>query len=195
VKKNRGLSPDPQGEVKASLPKHSHLPHLDIKNHYQFITFRTQDSVDAYLKKLAQQSLPNAKQQLAIDQYLDQSKNGAYLNDDVLVLFSEFIKTKDTVLYELVAFCIMPNHVHLLIKPLDKLAKVMQKLKGGSAKLMNEMLGRRGCFWAADYYDKLIRDEKHFSVVYEYIKNNPAVLGEAEASPPRFYGIYEEPGL
>ncbi len=29
------------------------------------------------------------------------------------------------------------------------------------------------------------------SVVYQYIKNNPAVLGEAKASPPRFYGIYE----
>jgi len=195
VKKNRGFSPGLQGEAKASLPRHRHLPHLDMENHHQFITFRTRDSVDGYLKKRAQQNLPNGKRQLAIDKYLDQSKNGAYLNDDVLVLFSEFIKTKDTVLYELIAFCIMPNHVHLLIKPLDKLAKVMQKLKGGSAKLINEMLGRKGSFWAVDYYDKLIRDEKHFSVVYEYIKNNPAVLGEAKASPPRFYGIYEEPGL
>jgi len=46
VKKNRGFSPGPQGEAKASLP--------DIENHYQFITFRTQDSVDGYLKKRAQ---------------------------------------------------------------------------------------------------------------------------------------------
>jgi hypothetical protein len=35
------------------------------------------------------------------------------------------------------------------------------------------------------------REEKHFTVVYQYIKNNPASLGEAKASPPRFYGIYE----
>jgi len=46
VKKNRGFSPGPQGEAKASLP--------DIEDHYQFITFRTRDSVDGYLKKLAQ---------------------------------------------------------------------------------------------------------------------------------------------
>ncbi len=42
----------------AASQSHKHLPHLDIKNHYQFITFRTYASVDAYLKKLAQQALP-----------------------------------------------------------------------------------------------------------------------------------------
>jgi len=197
--RNRSFSSGQQSETKVSPPdeisapqhKHSHLLHIDINDHYQFITFRTQDSVDAYLKKLVKQNLPNRERQLAIDQYLDQSKSGAYLNGDVLLAFNTFIKTKDTVLYELIAFCIMPNHVHLLIKPLDKLAKVMQNLKGGSARLINEMMGRKGKFWALDYYDKLIRDAKHFSVVYHYIKNNPAVLCEAKVSPPRFYSIYE----
>lgn len=180
--RSRGFSPEKQ---------HRHLPHLDVKSHYQFITFRTQDSIDAYLKKLAKKKMLNRKQQLAIDEYLDRSKNGAYLNGGILVFFSRFVKMKDTVLYELVVFCIMPNHVHILMRPTGKLDEVMQKLKGGSAKLINEMMGRKGRFWAADYYDKLIRDEKHFSVVYQYIKNNPTVLGEAKASPPRFYGIYE----
>ena len=171
--------------------KHKHLPHLDIKNHYQFITFRTYDSVDAYLKKLAQQNLPNKQKQQLIDEYQDLSTAGAILNDEVLILLNAFIKEHDSVLYELFAFCIMPNHVHLLIKPLVDLNKLMQKLKGGSAKLINENLGTKGRFWAADYYDKLIRDEKHFSVVYRYIKNNPLVLGDAKASVPRFYGVYE----
>ncbi len=187
--RNRGFSPAQECETKVSAT--NHLTHLDIKNHHQFITFRTQDSVDDYLKKLARQNLSNSKRQLAIDKYLDQSKNGAYLNDDTLALFNEFIKAKEAVLYELFAFCIMPNHVHILIKPLDKLAKTVQTLKGGSAKLINEMMERKGQFWAADYYDKLIRDEKHFITAYEYIKNNPLALGEAKASPPRFYGIYE----
>lgn len=113
------------------------------------------------------------------------------LNDDVLELLNTLIKTHDSVLYELIAFCIMPNHVHLLLKPLIALDKMMQKLKGGSAKLINESLGTMGRFWAADYYDKLIWDERHFSVVYAYIKNNPLLLGEAKASVPRFYGVYE----
>jgi len=168
-----------------------HLPHFDIKNHYQFITFRTYGSVDSYLKKLAQHNLPNKKKQQLIDDYLDQSTAGVVLNGDVLVLLNSFIQSHHSVLYELIAFCIMPNHVHLLIKSLIDLDKLMQQLKGGSAKIINDYLGGKGRFWATDYYDKLIRDEKHFSVVYGYIKNNPLVLNEAEASVPRFYGVYE----
>ncbi|MCK5830567.1 MAG: transposase [Methylococcales bacterium] len=102
------------------------------------------------------------------------------------------MKQKDSVLYELIAFCIMPNHVHFLIKPLDNLARVMQLIKGGSAKLINEKMGRKERFWLADYYDKLIQDDKHFSVVYEYIRNNPVGLDDGiENSIPRFYGIYD----
>jgi REP element-mobilizing transposase RayT len=179
--------------------KKEHLPHLDLANHYQFITFRTHDSQDQYLKKLTKQNLENSQQQLTIDQYLDLSHNGAYLNGKVLLLLSQYIKAGDRTWYELVAYCIMPNHVHLLIKPLDKLPKVMQRLKGGSAKLINELMNKNGRLWASDYYDKLIRDENHFVVVYKYIKNNAVALCEAKASPPRFYGIYEnsstEPGL
>ncbi len=62
------------------------LPHIDLDGHYQFITFRTLDSVDSFLKKLALNDLPNNKKQLAIDQYLDQSCNGAYLNGEVITL-------------------------------------------------------------------------------------------------------------
>ena len=180
--RNRGFSPD---------KRYHHLAHKDIKDHYQFITFRTHDSIDSYVKKIAQQNLPNSQQQLAMDEYLDQSQKGAYLNADVLLFLSNFIKLKNTVLYELVAFCIMPNHVHLLIKPLDKLPMIIQLLKGGSAKQINGIMQRKGRFWSVDYYDKLIRDEKHFAVVYQYIKNNPVVPGEDKASLPRFYGIYE----
>ena len=43
-----------------------------------------------------------------------------------------------------------------------------------------------------DYYDKAVRDEKQFELIYNYIKNNSLKLGEAKASLPRFYGLYEE---
>jgi len=189
--RSRGFSPAKQDKIKTRFPHYKHLPHRDIKNHYQFITFRTHDSVDAYLKKLSQKNLPNQKKQLKIDEYLDQSRAGSYLNQDVLLLLYNLIKKHDRRLYELIAFCIMPNHVHLLMKPLYELDEVMRRLKGGSARMMNQMLSREGRFWAADYYDKLIRDEKHFAVVYAYIKNNPAVLAEDKTLFPRFYSVYE----
>jgi len=168
-----------------------HLPHIDLIGHYQFITFRTYDSTDKFLKKLALQNKPNNKIQLDVDNHLDSSKNGAYLNGKILNLLSNFLKDKNNSLYELITFSIMPNHVHMLIKPLKSLPSMMQIIKGASAKLINVSMGRKGKFWASEYYDKAIRDEKHFEIVYNYIKNNPLKLGEAKASHPRFYGIYE----
>jgi len=168
-----------------------HLPHIDLPNHYQFITFRTFASMDGFLRKLAAQSISNDKKQLAMDAYLDSSLLGASLRGEVLSTLNTFFRTKDTLLYDLVAFCIMPNHVHLLLKPYDSLPVVMQKTKGGSAKMINEILGRSGVFWAKDYYDKAIRDERHFSVVYQYIKNNPVKLRDKSDLGLRFYGVYE----
>ena len=165
--------------------KYTHLPHINIDGYYQFITFRTFDSVDEYVKKISSTNQPNQTKQQQIDDYLDNSANGAYLNGEVLEFLYEFLKSKDGVLCELVAFAIMNNHVHLLIKPLESLSKIVQSIKGGSAKIINEMIGRSGKFWADDYYDKAVRDEKHFVVVYEYIKNNPLKIGEAKVSLPK----------
>lgn len=185
----------PQKETTTSgtlvpLPRnHSHLPHTDIKGYYQFITFRTYDSVDEFVKKLTAADKSNKQKQQEIDDYLDSSKNGAYLDEVVLKYLYDFLKSKDGKLYELEAFAIMSNHVHLLIKPIEDLSKIMQMLKGASAKAINEILGKSDKFWADDYYDKAIRDEKHFWMVYEYIKNNPLKIGGVETPLPRFYGV------
>jgi len=110
------------GEAKTSLQKnrYSHLPHIDINGYYQFITFRTHDSIDEYLKKLFATNLENRKKQYQMDEHLDGSLNGAYLNGDILKYLYDFLKSKDGILYDLVAFVIMNNHIHLLIKPLEK---------------------------------------------------------------------------
>ena len=170
--------------------QYSHLPHIHLPNHYQFITFRTHDSVDSYVKKLQLQYKETRQKQYAIDQYLDHSPRGAYLKGEVLMLLNEYLKQNHD-LYELVAFSVMPNHVHLLLKPLQELAVMMQCIKGKSAYLINQKLGRKGKFWANEYYDKLVRDEAHFNTVYRYIQNNPVSLDEPDNSFPRFFGIYE----
>jgi putative transposase len=171
---------------------HGHLPHADVTGTYQFITFRTFDSTDAFLQKLSAQGIENNKKQLTADLHLDESQQGAYLHTEVLSYLNDFIINKNRELYQLVAFCIMPNHVHLLIKPLLPLATMMNMFKGSSSKAINEIMNRKGTFWAKSYYDKAIRDQKHFDVVYNYIKNNPSKLIEPSLTTPRFYGIYEE---
>ena len=188
------VSPPTNSEIKALPPKqYSHLPHIDLVGHYQFITFRTYDSIDEFLRKWDfSPALSNQQKQLKIDEHLDNSINGAYLDNEVLLYMCNFLIAQDKKLYNLIAFTIMPNHIHILCKPLQKLSQMMQAIKGKSAFEINKILNKNGKFWANDYYDKAIRDEKHFFITYEYIKNNVLKLGEAKASLPRFYGVYDE---
>ena len=170
--------------------KYNHLMHIDIAGYYQFITFRTHDSSDNFLKKLYHQEKPVNKKQLEIDHYLDNSKQGAYLNGQALVYLNHYLHQADTQLYQLSAFVIMPNHVHLLAKPLIKLPAMMRKIKGSSAYQLNKLLLKSGTFWEADYYDKAVRNQQQFNCVYNYIKNNPLKLPD-DSRAARFYGVYE----
>ena len=170
--------------------KYNHLTHIDIADYYQFITFRTRDSTDSFLKKLNYQKKLEGEKQLEIDNYLDQSKQGAYLNSDALVYLNSYLREADSRFYILSAFAIMPNHVHLLVKPLLNLSSMMQRLKGESANKLNKILERKGVFWESDYYDKAIRDEKHYQIVYNYIQKNPLKLTDNNEN--RFYGIYDD---
>lgn len=166
---------------------HTNLPH--IEGYLQFITFRTFDSVDEFVKRLQNRSIGNSQKQQEIDNYLDSSKNGAYLTDDILRYLYDFLKSKDKNLYELISFCIMPNHVHLLIKPLMQTSKIIKNIKGTSSKHINAILHKSGKFWANDYFDKAIRDEEHFEIVYRYIENNPLKLKKFD-NQERFYGKF-----
>ena len=171
--------------------KHKHLPHIDDLDYFQFITFRTNDSLDDYLDKIAKQNNSNAEKQLQIDEYLDQSNKGSYLNGDVLDYLYYYFNEKDKEIYSLVAFCIMPNHVHMLFKPSKPLSKIMQIIKGSSSNRINKLRQSQSKFWADNYYDKAIRNERHFNVVYNYIKNNPLKLKQSMRNDRRYYGIYE----
>jgi len=171
-------------EVRLSSP-HSlhHLPHIDIQGVYQFITFRTAESTDPYLLQLYGKTQRNAEKQIAIDAYLDLSGKGTCFYNDTLRFMFDFLIEQQAGLYTLVCFAIMPNHIHLFIQPKERLATVMQKIKGKSAREINKRLNRSGKFWAKDYYDKGIRDERHFRIVYEYIKNNPLKLAGQVGAP------------
>ncbi len=92
------------------------LPHIDRLENYQFVTIRTHDSLDSYLKKIESLDILNAKKQMHIDNYLDNSKKGRYFDGEVLEYFRSFLLSLDKKLFELVAFSIMPNHLHRQIR-------------------------------------------------------------------------------
>jgi len=170
--------------------KYKKLSHISLSNHYQFVTFRTKDSLDKFLLEISNLDIDNSIKQYKIDIHLDGSSNGAYLNDKVLKILKEYIISQDKKLFDLISFVIMPNHIHLLFRETLKLDEAIRKLKGGSSFLINKVLDKKGQFWVDNYYDRMIRDDKHFEIVYNYIKNNPIKAGLKD-SKKRFYTVYE----
>ncbi len=77
--------------------------------------------------------------------------------------------------YLLQAYVIMPDHLHLIIKPLGTytLSKIMQLLKGSTAYLINQKLERSGKFWQQECFDHLIRNAMGFREKWDYIRDNP----------------------
>ncbi|NOT49852.1 MAG: hypothetical protein HOP10_01070 [Chitinophagaceae bacterium] len=82
--------------------------------------------------------------------------------------------------YKLWAVCLMSNHVHisLLTLPGSPLLNViLQNHKRFTAVHCNKVLNRSGQFWAEESFDTLIRNDKHFYGVINYIIQNPVKAG------------------
>ncbi|HKB02557.1 MAG TPA: transposase [Gemmataceae bacterium] len=80
--------------------------------------------------------------------------------------------------YDLLAWCVMANHVHVFLTPLEKLAKITQGLKGGTAFAINGRQGQRGrVFWQDESFDHWARDADEVIRIIRYIENNPAAAG------------------
>jgi len=73
----------------------------------------------------------------------------------------------------------MPNHVHVLLatNATHGLGKIVRLWKAYTAARINMLVGRSGRLWAADYFDRFIRDEKHFESTKHYIEMNPVNAG------------------
>ncbi len=73
----------------------------------------------------------------------------------------------------------MPNHVHVLLAVAQdfELGAIVKSWKMFSTRRINQTLGRRGPIWAADYFDRYIRDEAHFESTLRYIETNPVAAG------------------
>jgi putative DNA methylase len=89
--------------------------------------------------------------------------------------------------YDLHAFVVMPNHVHLLVTPKVPVANLLRSLKGITAKRANQLLGKAGkAFWQGESYDHWVRDDREFQLIRAHIENNPVkanLVAEPEAFP------------
>ncbi|MGE5213304.1 MAG: transposase [Nitrospirota bacterium] len=81
--------------------------------------------------------------------------------------------------YDIDAFVLMPNHVHVLIKaaPRHDLATLLQPIKGVSANHSNQLLGRKSRFWMDESYDHIVPDATELTIFRNYIAANPVRAG------------------
>jgi len=86
---------------------------------------------------------------------------------------------KEKFKFILTNFCIMPTHIHLLIKPVKGtcLIKIMQWIKTNSAKRWNFIHGSIDHMWGERYYSRVIKDYKEYNNVMNYIDKNPVKEG------------------
>ncbi|MGD9631194.1 MAG: transposase [Pyrinomonadaceae bacterium] len=158
-----------------------YIPHVDPGEVTQFITFRLADSMpQAVLKKwrddLKNGEITDAGLRQRIETYLDQNYGKRWLSDDrIASLVQNAILHLDGMRYRLIAWVIMPNHVHILIQTLPgySVSEIMHSLKSYTSHEANKVIGRQGNFWYKEYFDLYIRDGKHFRSVVRYIEENP----------------------
>jgi putative DNA methylase len=158
------------------------LPHLYVVGQPLFVTFRLHDSLPPHRAFLPSYG-SSGRAFAAMDRLLDQARSGprflqeAAIAQQVLASIEYGAALRH---YQLHAWVIMPNHVHLLFTPDVSVSKLLGSLKAASAKRANLLLGRTGRpFWQDESYDHLVRNGEEFRRIQRYIENNPVTAGLA----------------
>ena len=166
------------------------FPHREYKP-LQFITYRLYDSVPQKVIEVWKEELKVTEMTMSndprveilrkrIDKYEDAGYGQCFLQDSrIASMVQENLFHFNGVRYNVLGWCIMPNHVHVLIEVKEgwTLSTIMHGWRSYTAHQANKILGRTGDFWMEEYFDRYIRDEKHLETVINYIDNNPVKAG------------------
>jgi valyl-tRNA synthetase len=116
----------------------------------------------------------------SVESYLNAGHGQCYLREPkVAELVANALKHFDGQRYDLIAWAVMPNHVHAILKPYEgtELPDILGSWKSYTANKANELLRRTGAFWQSEYYDHLIRDQEDFNHQVNYVLSNPNKAG------------------
>jgi len=189
------VSRPPEPDRVLPKPWHSrgYLPHFDGPFLLQSLTLRLYDAVpdsrvQAWKSELAwAENLPamdprDIELRKRIARYEDAGHGNCWLRDDrIASLVENALLHFDGERYRLIAWCVMPNHVHGLIETRENrpLASIIHSWKSFTAHSANQILDRSGDFWFREYFDRFVRDERHFRSAVAYIEENPVKAGLA----------------
>lgn len=177
-----------------------YLPHCDFPGLVQFVTFRLVDSMPASRRGewehlLAIEDLRERRTKL--EEYLDRAIGECWLREPrVAMLCEQALLHFHNERYEVLAWCVMPNHVHVLVHvwdwPLFKIIAAWKKFVAAKGlailraerrspdrldvKIARSVPVRRPAllsFWQREYWDTFMRDEEQEKTAVRYIESNP----------------------
>lgn len=198
-------------------PYYRRLPHILPPGETLFITYRLYGTLSFdVLRRLREEhalfvqqataeneTLDAARKRLegryfvSFDHYLDRCMGGEnWLQQAPIaeLVRDSLLHGRDT-LYDLHAFCIMPNHVHVLLTIMREdipFYKVLQRMKTYTAVRANRILNRVGkSFWQPESYDHLVRHKDSFERIIRYILQNPVKAGLVDNWEDWPYSFYK----
>ena len=189
---NEAVDIPEEADGDAGVPREWHsrgyLPHRNSPQIIQAISYRLADSLPRQKLELLETELAQipdvrreARRRRRIEEWLDAGMGCCALrNSEVASYVENSFKHFHGDRYLLVAWCIMPNHVHVLIEPRSDLRTIVQGWKAYTARWIlsqNERLDLQipnlKHFWMRDYWDRYIRNLDHCQKVIAYIHQNP----------------------
>jgi putative transposase len=158
-----------------------HLPHVYIEGADLFLTWHLHGSIPH--NRYPGPTAMTAAQAFAwMDRVLDQGKVGPLWlkRDEVEKVVVDSLHYAEEVLkqFDLHAYVVMANHVHMLVTPCVDPRKFMQSVKGYAAREANKILDRTGePFWQSESYDHWVRTDEEFEKIRRYIEEDPVKAG------------------
>ena len=174
-----------------------YLPHCDFPGLVQFVTFRLADSMPESRRGEWEHLLKiedDREKRTKLEEYLDRGVGECHLRDPRIAKITEDVVFHfHNERYEVLAWCVMPNHVHVLVHvwnwPLWKMVQswkhfIQTQAKQSSAErrlparqvavyFINEPCRRPALRWQREYWDTFMRDEKQERTAIHYIESNP----------------------
>ncbi|MES2995262.1 MAG: DUF5107 domain-containing protein [Verrucomicrobiota bacterium] len=160
-----------------SLPQKVIKAYSDRKQELESQLSRAQTSGDETLIRDIHKHLADLFQ-THLEPVLNQGHGSCSMRDPKIArIVADAIRHFDGDRYDLAAWCVMPNHVHLILRPHSRyrLQEILSSIKSFSANEANKVIGKNGAFWQADSYDHIIRDADDFASQRTYLLKNPAV--------------------
>lgn len=152
-----------------------YLPHFDSAGTVQFITFNLADSLPRHVQAITREDYTEA-----FDRDLDRGRGECWLaHPDIAEVVQEALLHFDGQRYRLLAWCVMPNHVHVVAEAVNghSMGNVVGGWKSFSARHANRILRRIGPLWHPDYFDRFMRNETHLHATIDYVERNPIAAG------------------